>query len=163
MSTNARQFGSTLVEIVIVIIILGLLAAFALPKLSNLSEGARVSVLESIAGNMQSVTTTVYVNGVINNVQDTGPDAQRAVPTSFGIVDAWYKYPETVGEQGVGLGIVELISLEAEDIQVFAENRSDPNCYSIRVGYNESTCYVQYKEACNATTPPEITVVSNDC
>lgn len=146
-----------------VVVILGVLSALAVPRFADLSGSSRVASLRSIAGSMKSIVAIVHMNGVLNNIPDTGADAQRAVPTSFGIVDAWYKYPETVGEQGVGLGIVQLISLDAEDIQVFSENTSDPNCYSIRVGYNESTCYVQYKEACSATEPPEIDTVITNC
>lgn len=146
-----------------VIVIVVVLSAVAVPRFSDLSSDSRIAILRSIAGNMKSIVAIVHVNGILNNIPDTGVDAQRAVPTSFGIVDAWYKYPETIGEQGVGLGIVELISLEAQDIQVFTENRSDPNCFSIRVGYNESTCYVQYREACSATEPPEIDTVITDC
>lgn len=160
---NKGNLGFTLIELVVVIVILGILAAVAAPRFIDLSGDARESVLKAIAGNMESVTALVHAKGVLSNTPDTGPDAQRAIQTNLGIVDAWYKYPETIGELGVGLGIVELISLEAEGVQVFAENRNDPNCFSIRVGYNQQTCYVQYREACNASTPPEITVVSTNC
>lgn len=155
--------GFTLIELIIVIVILGILSAFAIPRFADLSSNARIGVIESISGSMKSVTAIVHMKGVIDNTPDTGPDAQRAIQTDFGIVDAWYKYPETIGEQGVGLGIVELISLDADDVQVFAEDRSDGNCFSIRVGYDETACYVQYKEACSATVPPEIETVTTNC
>ena len=163
MLNRKVNVGFTLIELVIVIVILGILAVTAAPKFIDISSDARISVLESIRGNMKSVSSLVHMKGVINNTPDTGPDVQRAIQTNLGPVDAWYKYPETKGEQGVGLGIVELISLDAEGIQVFTENKTNPNCWSIKVGYEESTCYVQYKEACDANTPPEILVVSTDC
>jgi MSHA pilin protein MshA len=155
--------GFTLIELVIVIVILGILAVIAAPKFIDISTDARISVLESIRGNMKSVASLVNMKGNIDNTPDTGSDAERAIQTNLGPVDSWYKYPETIGEQGIGYGIVELISLDAEGIQVFAENRADPNCWAIKVGYEESTCYVQYKEACSSIIPPEILVVSTDC
>lgn len=163
MVTSPTNRGFTLIELIIVIVILGILSVTAAPKFLDLSSDARVSVLKSIAGNMKSISSMVNMKGNIQNTPNTGPDAQRAIRTNLGLVDAWYRYPETLGEQGVGLGIVELISLESEDIKVFSEDRSNNDCWSIRVGYNESTCYVQYKEACDANTPPEITVESSDC
>ncbi|SGZ04932.1 Type II secretory pathway, pseudopilin [Moritella viscosa] len=155
--------GFTLIELVIVIIILGILTATAIPKFIDISRDARISVLESIAGSMRSVSSSVHMKGIIQNTPDTGPDSLRAIQTNLGPVDSWYKYPESKGEQGVGLGIVELISLDAEDIQVFSEDRSDPDCWFIKVGYDESVCYVQYKEACSSSIPPEILVYSTGC
>ena len=163
MSNRNINTGFTLIELVIVIIILGILAATAIPKFIDISRDARISVLESIAGSMRSVSSSVHMKGIIQNTPDIGPDSLRAIQTHLEPVDSWYKYPESKGEQGVGLGIVELISLDAEDIQVFSEDRSDPDCWFIKVGYDESVCYVQYKEACSSSIPPEIFVDSTGC
>ncbi|ACJ29153.1 Type II secretory pathway, pseudopilin [Shewanella piezotolerans WP3] len=163
MENPKTSAGFTLIELVVVIIILGILAVIAAPKFINLSTDARISTLKSIQGSMHSIASLVHVKGVIDNTPDTGPDAERAIQTNLGPVDSWYKYPETLGEQGVGYGIAELISLDAKDIQVFAEDRADPNCWSIKVGYEESSCYVQYKEACSSEVPPEILLVSTAC
>lgn len=51
---------------------------------------------------------------------NSSSEAQRTVQASLGVVDSWYRYPETLGEQGVGYGIVELIFLGADGVQVFA-------------------------------------------
>lgn len=163
MKNRKTNVGFTLIELVIVIVILGILAAMAAPKFIDISSDARISVLESIKGNMKSVSSLVHMKAILENTPDTGPDAQRAIQTNLGLVDSWYKYPESIGEQGVGLGIVELISLNAEGIQVFAEDRTDPNCWIVKVGYEESTCYVQYQEACSSSIPPEILVESTGC
>jgi len=163
MSNRNINKGFTLIELVIVIIVLGILAATAIPKFIDISRDARISVLESISGSMRSVSSSVHMKGIIQNTPDIGPDSLRVIQTNLGPVDSWYKYPESKGEQGVGYGIAELISLDAEDIQVFTEDRSDPNCWFIKVGYDESVCYVQYKEACSTSVPPEIIVDSTGC
>ena len=46
--------GFTLIELVLVILILAVLAAFALPRFSDLSTDARLAALDSLAGTMQS-------------------------------------------------------------------------------------------------------------
>jgi len=163
MPNRKMNNGFTLIELVIVIIVLGIISAVAIPRFINLSSDAKVSVLESIEGNMRSVDSIVHMKGIIEDIPDRAIDADRAIETNLGLVDSWYKYPESIGEQGKGYGIVQLISLDHDGIEVFAENKSNPDCWSVKVGYDEAVCYVQYKEACSSEIPPEITVVSTDC
>ncbi len=71
-----KQQGFTLIELVIVIIVLSILAAFALPKFINLSSDARLASLRGMEGAMRSGTHLIYSKAVITN-QDDGdnPDA----------------------------------------------------------------------------------------
>ncbi|HYW04022.1 MAG TPA: prepilin-type N-terminal cleavage/methylation domain-containing protein, partial [Gammaproteobacteria bacterium] len=48
------QRGFTMIELVFVIVILGILAAFAVPKFVNLSKDARVASLQGLQGSLQS-------------------------------------------------------------------------------------------------------------
>lgn len=51
---NKQQGGFTLIELVLVIVILGILAATALPRFSDLSTQARVASLNGLAGGIRS-------------------------------------------------------------------------------------------------------------
>jgi MSHA pilin protein MshA len=86
-----QQSGFTLVELVIVIVILGLLAATALPRFINVTRDARIASVNGLAGGLRSATSlakaqwmvtgstsavSVTMDGVVVNVNASGyPDA----------------------------------------------------------------------------------------
>jgi len=100
MSLNKQQ-GFTLIELVMVIVILGILAATALPKFIDMTTNARISTLSGLQGAIQGAKTIVKAGYLINpsspvtmsdgttvTVSTTGTIAGLPTATAAGIGNA---------------------------------------------------------------------------
>ncbi len=85
---RSGQRGITLIELVVVMVILGILAAFALPRVMGLDQQARIAALNDITSNIRSAanmahgvwlangnTTPITVDGMNVNIVNGYPDA----------------------------------------------------------------------------------------
>jgi MSHA pilin protein MshA len=57
---KSAQRGFTLIELVVVIVILGILAAFAVPRFANLDRQARISSVRALEGSLRASSTLAH-------------------------------------------------------------------------------------------------------
>jgi prepilin-type N-terminal cleavage/methylation domain-containing protein len=63
---NRRQKGFTLVELIIIIVILGILSAVAIPRYIDMRAEASDSTARAILGGLRDAATLVYTNRIVN-------------------------------------------------------------------------------------------------
>ena len=83
-----RMQGFTLIELVVVIVILGILAATAAPKFMDLQRDARISRLEGLKAAIRSAENMTRSKAIIAGVENEGAHNDGRVPKFVCVNDA---------------------------------------------------------------------------
>ena len=101
MKTNSNK-GFTLIELIMVIVILGILAAVAVPKFFDLTAQAQTKNKASIVGNIKSGLQLFSANKIVTTGTKTYPKAPMALSSILDEVpENWSIVPGAAGTDSI--------------------------------------------------------------
>jgi MSHA pilin protein MshA len=144
------QKGFTLIELIVIIVILGILAATAIPKYADMQRDARLASLDGLEGAIRGASSLVHARALLDG-QDGSSLASTVTMEGATSVDTIYSYARNSS-------IDEALGSYAGFTLTAGVDGGAGAIFELR-----TSCTITYAEPAAADTAPTITRVDTGC
>lgn len=145
-----RNSGFTLIELIVVMVILGILAATAAPKFINLQSDAKIAALKGLSGAVNSAKSLIYAKALVQGFENTATTSSPNIVNGKNLALVW-GYPAALdGKDAKGKDAQGIIG--ALDVAISTDTSKD-----------DSADWFAFKpDSCTTTNTTCIRFVKND-
>ncbi|MEC9357058.1 MAG: type II secretion system protein [Pseudomonadota bacterium] len=158
-----KQAGFTLAEMTIVIVVLGILSAFFMPKFEYLIRDARIAKVERLAGSIKEAAAITHATQIAEQLAPAGSiDIDGDPATATDVITMVNRYP-TADSAGVSAAMLSFAEPELFGTGPGQFEDLGNGSYNLSNTADEANCSVTYVAPATVGELPVVTIATSGC